>query len=89
MCHTLAPDTLTGPQLTSGTNLSRMDTTVYTLYAGGYVIVCAQQIQAPAEPKAALEFTVTCDYMHLVDLLEKHSGFAASRLSHRFENLSL
>jgi len=62
---------------------------VYALYAGGYVIVCAQRIQAPAEPKAAPEFTVTCDYMRLVDPLEKHSGFAASRLSHHFENLSI
>src|SRR5467141_1684914 len=61
------------------------DTTVYALYAGGYVIVCTQQIQVPVELKAALEFTVTCDYMRLVDLLEKHSGFAASRLSHCLE----
>jgi len=29
-------------------------------------------IQAPVEPKAALKFTVTCDYMRLVDPLEKH-----------------
>ena len=66
-----------------------MDTTVYTLYAGGYIIVCTQQIQAPAELKAALKCTVTCDYMRLVDLLKKHSGFTASRLSHHLENLSI
>src|SRR5882672_3631557 len=47
------------------THQNRMDTPVYALYAGGYVIVCAQRIQAPVEPKAALEFTVTCDYMRL------------------------
>src|SRR5882672_1280567 len=67
----------------------RTDTAVYALYAGGYVIVCAQWIQAPAEPKAAPEFTVTCDYMRLVDPLKKRSGFAASRLSHLFENFSI
>ena len=59
------------------------------LYAGGYIIVCTQRIQVPVELKVALEFTVTCDYMHLVDPLEKHSGFAASWLSHCLENLSI
>ena len=69
------------------TRASQMDTPVYALYAGGYVIVCTQRIQVPAELKAAPKFTVTCDYMRLVDPLEKHSCFAASWLSHCLQNL--
>jgi len=69
------------------TSIRWMDTPVYALYAGGYVIVCTQRIQAPAEPKVALNSQSHVDYMHLVDPLEKHSGFTAITAFHLFENL--